>query len=150
MDGLRENNYFVLNKSFGDLRPTLKKENNFLKRIYNINTLDITSLPDLNSSFDSRLLNLNNNMPFNLNNNDFYKRTAHKNYNNSSTNSGNITNSSNRFTNMNNLLNLNGISYINGENDFINMSNTNNFNNNSFYDLLQPQISPYDLIHHIV
>ena len=54
MDGLRENNYFVLNKSFGDLRPTLKKENNFLKRMYNINTLDITSLPDLNSSFDSR------------------------------------------------------------------------------------------------
>ena len=144
MDGLRENNYFVLNKSFGDFRPTLEKENNFLNGIYNINTLDITSLPDLNSSFDSRLLNLNNNIPFNLKNNDFYKRTAHKNYNNSSTNSGNITNSSNRFTNMNNLLNLNGISYINGENDFINMSN-NNFNNNSFYDLLQPQISPYDI-----
>ena len=144
MDGLRENNYFVLNKSFGDFRPTLEKENNFLNGIYNINTLDITSLPDLNSSFDSRLLNLNNNIPFNLKNNDFYKRTAQKNYNNSSTNSGNITNSSNRFTNMNNLLNLNGISYINGENDFINMSN-NNFNNNSFYDLLQPQISPYDI-----
>ena len=144
MDGLRENNYFVLNKSFGDFRPTLERENNFLNGIYNINTLDITSLPDLNSSFDSRLLNLNNNIPFNLKNNDFYKRTAQKNYNNSSTNSGNITNSSNRFTNMNNLLNLNGISYINGENDFINMSN-NNFNNNSFYDLLQPQISPYDI-----
>ena len=143
MDGIRENNYFVLNKSFGDFRPTLEKENNFLNGIYNINTLDITSLPDLNSSFDSRLLNLNNNIQFNLNNNDFYKRTAQKNYNNSSTNSGNITNSSNRFANMNNLLNLNGISYINGENDFINMSN-NNFNNNSFYDLLQPQISPYD------
>ena len=148
MDGLRENNFFVLNKSFGDFRPTLEKENNnFLNGIYNINTLDITSLPDLNSSFDSRLLNINNNIHFNLNNNDFYKRTAQKNYNNSSTNSGNITNSSNRFsnlTNMNNLLNLNGISYINGENDFINMSNNNFNNNNSFFDLLQPQISPYD------
>ena len=145
MDGLRENNYFVLNKSFGDFRPTLEKEHNFLNGIYNINTLDITSLPDLNSSFDSRLLNLNNNIQFNLNNNDFYKRTAQKNYNNSSTNSGNITNSSNRFANMNNLLNLNGISYINGENDFINMSNNNFNNNNSFYDLLQPQLSPYDI-----
>ena len=40
MDGLRENNYFVLNKSFGDFRPTLEKENNFLNGIYNINTLD--------------------------------------------------------------------------------------------------------------
>ena len=148
LDGLRENNFIVLNKSFGDFRPNFEKETNFLNNNgrYNINTFDITSLPDLNSSFDSRLLNLNNNFQFNINNNDFYKRTAQKNYNNSTINSGNITNSSNRFANMNNIFNLNGLSYMNGENDFINMSNNNfNNNNNSFFDLLHPQISPYDL-----
>ena len=145
IDGLRETNFLLLNKSFGDLRPNFEKEKNFMGGMYNINTLDITSLPDLNSSFDSRLLNMNKNFQFNLGGaNEFYKRTAQKNYNNSTINSGNITNSSNRFANMNNLFGINGLSYINGENDFINISN-NNFNNNSFYDLLQPQISPYDL-----
>jgi hypothetical protein len=102
-------------------------------------------LPDLNSSFDSRLFNLNNNFHSNLNNNDIY-RTAHKKYNNSTINSGNITNSSNRFINMNNLFNINGLTNLNGENDFINISNINcNNNSNSFYDLLQPQMSPYEL-----
>ena len=146
-DGLRETNFLMLNKSFGDLRPNLEKENNLLNKIYNINTLDLTSFHDLNSSFDSRFLNMNKNLQFNLlgDPNDFYKRTAQKNYNNSTINSGNITNSSNRFANMNNLFNINGLSYINGENDFINISNNNGFNNNSFFDLLQPQISPYDL-----
>ena len=145
-DGLRENNFLMLNKSFGDLRPNLEKENNLLNKIYNINTLDLTSFHDLNSSFDSRLLNMNKNFQFNLGDpTDFYKRTAQKNYNNSTINSGNITNSSNRFANMNNLFNINGLSYVNGENDFINISNNNGFNNNSFFDLLQPQISPYDL-----
>ena len=148
LDGLRENNFIVLNKSFGEFRPNFEKETNSLNNNgrYNINTFDISSLPDLNSSFDSRLLNYNGNFQLNFNNNDFYKRTAQKNYNNSTINSGNITNSSNRFANMNNIFNLNGLSYINGENDFINMSNNNfNNNNNSFFDLLHPQISPYDL-----
>ena len=145
IDYLRENNFVQLNKSFGDFRPNIDKGNNYINGMYNINTLDISSLPDLNSSFDSRILNLNNNYPFNLNN-DFYNRTAQKNYNNSTINSGNITNSSNRFANMNNYFNLNGLSYLNGENDYINMSNYNfNNNNNSFYDLLHPQLSPLDL-----
>ena len=67
------------------------------------------SLPDLNSSFDSRKFNYNNNFQFNLTNN----RTGQKNYNNSTINSGNLTNSSNRFVNMNNLFNLNGLNYFN-------------------------------------
>ena len=144
IDFLRENNFVQLNKSFGDYRPNLENGNNFKNGKYSINTLDI-SLPDLNSSFDSRIFNFNNKYQFNLNN-DFYNRSAQKNYNNSTINSGNITNSSNRFVNMNNYYNLNGLSYLNGENDYINMSNYNfNNNNNSFYDLLQPQLSPYDL-----
>ena len=146
IDCLLENNNFIqLNKSFGDFRPNLDNGSNIINGLYNINTLDISSLPDLNSSYDSRILNFNNNYQFNVNS-DLYNRTAQKNYNNSTINSGNITNSSNRFANMNNYFNLNGLSYINGENDFINMSNYNfNNNNNSFYDLLQPQLSPYDL-----
>ena len=142
---LRENNFIHLNKSFGDYRPTIEKSNNFKNGIYNIKTLDISSLPDLNSSFDSHLFNINNNFQPTLNNNDFY-RTANKKYNNSTINSGNITNSSNRFVNMNNLFNINGLTNLNGENDFINISNINyNNNNNSFYDLLQPQMNPYEL-----
>ena len=145
IDCLHENNYIQLNKSFGDFRPNIDNGTNFINGLYNINTLDMSSLPDLNSSFDSRIFNFNNNYQLNLNS-DFYNRTAQKNYNNSTINSGNITNSSNRFANMNNYYNLNGLSYLNGENDFINMSNYNfNNNNNSFYDLLQPQLSPYDL-----
>ena len=47
---------------------------------------------------------------------------------------------------MNNLFNINGLTNLNGENDFINISNINcNNNSNSFYDLLQPQMSPYEL-----
>ena len=139
---IRENNFVQLNKSFGDYRPNFENGNNFMNGMYNINTLDMISLPDLNSSFDSRKFNYNNNFQFNLTNN----RTGHKNYNNSTINSGNLTNSSNRFVNMNNLFNLNGLNYFNGENDYINMSNINNFNNNnSFYDLLQPQLSPFSL-----
>ena len=141
---IRENNFVQLNKSFGEFRPNFENGNNFMNGMYNINTLDMGSLPDLNSSFDSRMIN-HNNYQFNLNNKDLYNRTAQKNYNNSTINSGNITNSSNRFVNMNNLFNLNGLSYFNGENDFINMSNINFNNNNSFYDLLQPQLSPFDL-----
>ena len=46
---------------------------------------------------------------------------------------------------MNNLFNINGLTNLNGENDFINISNINcNNNSNSFYDLLQPQMSPYE------
>ena len=142
--GLRESNFVHLNKSFGDYRPTMEKGNNFKNGIYNIKTLDISSLPDLNSSFDSHLFNINNNFQPSLNNNDYY-RTTNKKYNNSTINSGNITNSSNRFVNMNNLFNINGLTNLNGENDFINMSNINYNNNNSFYDLLQPQINPYEL-----
>jgi len=142
---LRENNFYQLNKSLGEFRPT-EKGNNFINGVYNINSLDISSLPDLNSSFDSRLFNLNNNnLHPNLKSNDYY-RTANKKYNNSTTNSGNITNSSNRFVNMNNLLNINGLTNLNGENDFINISTINcNNNSNSFYDLLQSQMSPYEL-----
>ena len=152
--GIGGDNFVQLNKSFGEYRgPNIENGNNFMNGMYNINTLELNSLPDLNSSFDSRMLNYNNNLQFGLNN-DFYTRTAQKNYHNNTINSQNLlNNNSNRFTNMNNffgmnnmanLSNINGLSYINGDNDnFINMSNIGN--SNSFYDLHQPQLSPYDL-----
>ena len=153
--GLGENNFLQLNKSFGEYRgPVIENGNNFMNGMYNINTLELSSLPDLNSSFDSRMLSYNNNnFQYGLNS-EFYNRTAQKNYHNNTINSGNLANNSNRFTNMNNFFgmnnmgnisNINGISYINSDNDnFINMSNLNN-NNNSFYDIRQTQLSPYDL-----
>ena len=152
--GLGENNFLQLNKSFGEYRgPAIENgNNNIMNGMYNINTLELSSLPDLNSSFDSRMLSYNNNMQYGLNS-EFYNRTAQKNYHNNTINPGNLVNNSNRFTNMNNFFGMNnmgnisginGISYINGDNDnFINMSNLNN--NNSFYDIRQTQISPYDL-----
>ena len=149
-----DNNFVQLNKSFGEYRgPGIENGNNFMNGMYNINTLELSSLPDLNSSFDSRMLSYNNNLQFGLNN-EFYTRTAQKNYHNNTINSQNLlNNNSNRFTNMNNffgmnnmgnLSNINGLSYINGDNDnLINMSNLGN--SNSFYDLHQPQLNPYDL-----
>ena len=157
--GIGGDNFVQLNKSFGEYRgPGIENGNNFMNGMYNINTLELSSLPDLNSSFDSRLQSFNsNNFQYGLNN-DFYTRTAQKNYHNNTINSGNLPNNSNRFTSMNNFFgmnnmgnmsNINGLSYINGDNDnnFINMSNLNlnTNNNNSFFDLRQPQINPYDL-----
>ena len=151
-----ENNFLQLNKSFGEYRASgIENGNNFMNGMYNINTLELSSLPDLNSSFDSRMLSYNNNNNFYGLNNDFYNRTAQKNYHNNTINSGNLPNNSNRFTNMNtyfgmnnlgNLSNINGLNYLNGDNDnFINMSNLNINNNNSFFDLRQQQLNPYDL-----
>ena len=151
-----ENHFLQLNKSFGEYRSRVENgNNNFMNGMYNINTLELSSLPDLNSSFDSRLLSYNNNnLQYNLSS-DLYHRTAQKNYQNNTINSNNLPNNSNRFTNMNNffpmnnignLNNINGLGYLNGENDnFINMSNMNLNNNNSFFDIHQPQLSPYDL-----
>ena len=150
-----ENNFLSLNKSFGEYRvPAIENGNNFMNGMYNINTLELGSLPDLNSSFDSRLLSYNNNnYHYNLNS-EYYNRTAQKNYHNNTINSGNLPNNSNRLTNINNFFgmnnmgtisNINGVSYLNGDNDnFINMSNLN-MNNNSFFDLRQPKLNPYDL-----
>ena len=151
-----ENNFLQLNKSFGEYRASgIENGNNFMNGMYNINTLELSSLPDLNSSFDSRMLSYNNNNNFYGLNNDFYNRTAQKNYHNNTINSGNLPNNSNRYTNMNtyfgmnnigNLSNINGLNYLNGDNDnFINMSNLNINNNNSFFDLRQQQLNPYDL-----
>ena len=155
--GIGGDNFVQLNKSFGEYRgPGIENGNNFMNGMYNINTLELSSLPDLNSSFDSRLQSFNsNNFPYGLNS-EFYTRTAQKNYHNNTINSGNLANNSNRFTSMNNFFgmnnmgnmsNINGLSYINGDNDnnFINMSNLGLNNNNSFFDLRQPQINPYDL-----
>ena len=155
MGSIGVDNFVQLNKSFGEYRGTrIENGNNFMNGMYNINTLELSSLPDLNSSFDSRLLSYNNNFQFGLNN-EFYNRTAQKNYHNNTLNSNNLTNNTNRFTNMNNffgvnnmgnLNNLNGLGYMNRENDnFINMSNFNLNNNNSFYDLRQTHLNSYDL-----
>jgi Dullard-like phosphatase family protein len=152
-----DNNFLQLNKSFGEYRSRgIENGNNFMNGMYNINTLELSSLPDLNSSFDSRLLSYNNNnLQYNLNSNDLYNRTAQKNYHNNTINSNNLTNNSNRFTNMNNffgmnnmgnLNNINGLSYINGDSDnFINMSNLNLNNNSSFFELRQQPMNPFDL-----
>ena len=154
--GIRgENNFLQLNKSFGEYRGSgLENGNNFMNGMYNINTLELSSLPDLNSSFDSRMLsyNNNNNLRYNLNN-EYFNRTAQKNYHNNTINSNNIINNSNRLTNMNNFFGMNNIGNLNninglknGENDnFINMSNMNLNNSNSFYDLRQTQLNTYDL-----
>ena len=154
--GLVGDNFLQLNKSFGEYRNSGGLENgnnnnnNLMNGMYNINTLELSSLPDLNSSFDSRVLNYNNNSAnFQLLNNEFYTRTAQKNYHNNTINSGNL-NSSNRFSNLNNLLtpnnlgnfpNLNGLNYINGENE----NNLFNMNNNSILALSQNRLNPYDL-----
>ena len=149
--GLASDNFLQLNKSFGELRNSGGLENgknNLMNGMYNINTLELSSLPDLNSSFDSRVFNYNNNTNFQLLNSDFYARTAQKNYHNNTINSGNL-NSSNRFANLNNLLgnnnlgnfpNLNGLNYIKGENN-----NLINMNNDSLFVLGQNRINPYDL-----
>ena len=151
--GLASDNFVQLNKSFGEYRNNTGFENgnnnNLMNGMYNINTLELSSLPDLNSSFDSRVFNYNNNSAnFQILNNEFYTRTAQKNYHNNTINSGNL-NSSNRYSNINNLLgnnnlgnfqNLNGLNYINGEND-----NLIHLNNNSIFGLQQNRINPYDL-----
>ena len=145
--GLASENFLQLNKSFGEFRGTNTFENgnntNLMNGMYNINTLELSSLHDLNSSFDSRVFNYNNN----LLNNEFYTRTAQKNYHNNTINSVNL-NSSNKYSDINNLLgnnlgnlgNLNGLSYIQGEND-----NLINMNNNSLFPLGQNRLNPYDL-----
>ena len=155
LGGLVGDNFLQLNKSFGEFRNSGGLENgnnsnnNLMNGMYNINTLELSSLPDLNSSFDSRVFNYNNNTNFQLLNNEYFTRTAQKNYHNNTINSGNLNNS-NRFTNLNNLLtpnnlgnypNLNGLNYINGENE----SNLFNMNNNSLLTLNQNRINPYDL-----
>ena len=150
--GLVGDKLLQLNKSFGELRANSGLENgnnnNLMNGMYNINTLELSSLPDLNSSFDSRVFNYNNNTNFQLLNNEFYTRTAQKNYHNNTINSGNL-NTSNRFSNLNNLLtpsnignypNLNGLNYIGGENQ-----NLFNVNNNSLLSVNQNRINPYDL-----
>ena len=158
LGGLAADKFLQLNKSFGEFRNSGGLENgnnnnnsnNLMNGMYNINTLELSSLPDLNSSFDSRVFNYNNNTNFQLLNNEFYTRTAQKNYHNNTINSGNL-NSSSRFSNLNNLLtpsnlgnypNLNGLNYINGENDN-NLFNMNN--NNSLLALKQNRINSYDL-----
>ena len=146
--GLASDNFLQLNKSFGEFRGTNSLENgnnntNLMNGMYNINTLELSSLHDLNSSFDSRVFNYNNNIL----NSDYYTRTAQKNYHNNTINSGNLNNS-NRFSNINNLLgnnlsnfgNLNGLNYIQGENDSL-----ININNNSLFPLGQNRLNPYDL-----
>ena len=146
--GLAGDNFLQLNKSFGEFRGPNSLENgnnntNLMNGMYNINTLELSSLHDLNSSFDSRVFNYNNN----LLNNEYYTRTAQKNYHNNTINSGNLNNS-NRYSDINNLLgnninnfgNLNGLSYIQGEND-----NLINMNNNSLFPLGQNRLNPYDL-----
>ena len=145
--GLASENFLQLNKSFGEFRGTNTFENgnntNLMNGMYNINTLELSSLHDLNSSFDSRVFNYNNN----LLNNEFYTRTAQKNYHNNTINSVNL-NSSNKYSDINNLLgnnlgnlgNLNGLSYIQGEN-----GNLINMNNNSLFPLGQNRLNPYDL-----
>jgi len=155
--GLVGDNFLQLNKSFGEYRNSGGLENgnnnnnnNLMNGMYNINTLELSSLPDLNSSFDSRVLNYNNNSAnFQLLNNEFYTRTAQKNYHNNTINSGNL-NASNRYSNLNNLLtpnnlgnfpNLNGLNYIGGEND----NSLFNMNNNSILALNQNRLNPYDL-----
>jgi len=155
--GLVGDNFLQLNKSFGEYRNSGGLENgnnnnnnNLMNGMYNINTLELSSLPDLNSSFDSRVLNYNNNSAnFQLLNNEFYTRTAQKNYHNNTINSGNL-NASNRYSNLNNLLtpnnlgnfpNLNGLNYIGGEND----NSLFNMNNNSILTLNQNRLNPYDL-----
>jgi len=150
--GLAGDNFLQLNKSFGEYRNSGGLENgnnNLMNGMYNINTLELSSLPDLNSSFDSRVFNYNNNTNFQLLNSDFYTRTAQKNYHNNTINSGNL-NSSTRYSNLNNLLgnnnlgnfsNLNGLSYIKGENN--NLINMNN--DSSLFALGQNRINPYDL-----
>ena len=155
MGSLGVDNFVQLNKSFGDYMGTrIENGNNFMNGMYNINTLELSSLPDLNSSFDSRMQSFNNNFQFGLNN-DFYNRTAQKNYHNNTINSNNFANNTNKFTNINNYLglnnignlnNLNGLGYINRDNEnFINMSNFNLNNNKSFYDLRQTHLNSYDL-----
>ena len=155
--GLISDNFLQLNKSFGEFRNNSGLENgnnnnsnNLMNGMYNINTLELSSLPDLNSSFDSRVFNYNNNSAnFQLLNNEFYTRTAQKNYNNNTINSGNLNNS-NRFSNLNNLLtpnnlgnfhSLNGLNYINGEKE----NTLFNLNNNSLLALNQNRLNPYDL-----
>jgi hypothetical protein len=145
--GLVGDNFLQLNKSFGEFRGTNTFENgnntNLMNGMYNINTLELSSLHDLNSSFDSRVFNYNNNIL----NNEFYTRTAQKNYHNNTINSVNL-NTSNKYSDINNLLgnnlgnfgNLNGLSYIQGEND-----NLINMNNNSLFPLGQNRLNPYDL-----
>ena len=160
-------NFCKLNKSFGEYRNTNLDNGGFImKNKYNVNTLELSSLPDLNSSYDSRLINFGNNFQFGLNN-DFYARTAQKDYNPNTNNSMNSPiinnnafpnmnnyfriNSMNNINNMNNLSNLNNLNTLNylnneNENNYFNMSNQNiNNNNSSFYDIRQAQISPYDL-----
>ena len=155
MGSLGVDNFVQLNKSFGDYMGTrIENGNNFMNGMYNINTLELSSLPDLNSSFDSRMQSYNNNFQFGLNN-DFYNRTAQKNYHNNTINSNNFASNTNKFTNINNYLglnnignlnNLNGLGYINRDNEnFINMSNFNLNNNKSFYDLRQTHLNSYDL-----
>ena len=157
--GLMPDNFLQLNKSFGEFRNNNGFENgnnnsnnNLMNGMYNINTLELSSLPDLNSSFDSRVFNYNNNSAnFQLLNNEFYTRTAQKNYNNNTINSGNLNNS-NRYSNLNtNLLTpnnlgnfhgLNRLNYINGENEN-NLFNLNN--NNSLLALNQNRLNPFDL-----
>ena len=141
-----DKNFYELNKSFGEYRGTyMENGNNLMNGMYNINTLELSSMPDLNSSFDSRILNYNNNFI----NNDYYARTAQKNYHISTLNTNFMKNNQNsnffKDNNINNMSNLNGLSYIKNDsnNTFINMSNLNG--NNSVYDLNQPQINLFDL-----
>ena len=146
-------NFCQLNKSFGEYRNTnMDNGLNFMNGKYNINTLELSSLPELNSSFDSRLINMGNNFQFGFAN-DFYARTAQKDFNgNKNTINSPIISNNNRYNNMsnffgvNNLNNLNTLSYMNGDNEnYFNISNPNINNNSSFYDMRQAQLSPYEL-----
>ena len=130
-------NYLKLNKSFGDFKTQLENGNNIKNRFYNLNSYDMSSTRDLNSSFDSRAVNYNNSMFLSLNNNDQYW-LAKKNYNINSLNSGLKNNIS--YDYFNNIFNRNNkTNYINGENDF------NNINNFSLYDIPYISLNSFDL-----
>ena len=57
--GLMPDNFLQLNKSFGEFpnsngfeNGNNNNNNNLMNGMYNINTLELSSLPDLNSSFE--------------------------------------------------------------------------------------------------
>ena len=113
---------------------------------YNLKTYNknSTNIKDLNSSYDSYLLNYNNSFKLNSYNknqtNEFIQNNYKKNmiYNNSSNNSGLMTNISNTYGNISNLNNKNGFSYFSGD-------NINSYNNNSLNDLIKLPINYSDL-----
>ena len=129
IDYLQEQSYARLNRSVGEIKHNLNNQNNFSN---NINSFDISSLPDLNSSMEN-----SNNLKLN-------SGTSKKLYNYSSTtNSGNITNSSNMYHKINNMYPLIEFSDLNADNDLMNISNINY--NNSFYDSIKPNSYDFNL-----